>query len=63
VSVADDGIKFYLAYLVWDSRMVRGARALFMNDFADWFVAAAQTERDDADSDRDALRSYLAAAF
>jgi len=63
VSIADDGIAFYLAYLVWGCRMVGGAHGVFMNDFADWFIASAENERDDAALDREALRSYFAAAF
>src|SRR5262245_61035263 len=63
VRIPDDGITFYLAYLLWAGRMISSAYGSFMGDFADWFIAAVENERNDAASYRGELQSYFAAAF
>lgn len=63
VGSGDGWIDFYLAYLLWASRLVRTSHPGFMDDFADWFVAAVREEGMEADDFRGQLRTYYAAAF
>lgn len=56
-------LDFYLAYLLWASRMMRIAYPNFMEDFADWFIQTAADEGVDAEDFRDELRQLFATAF
>jgi hypothetical protein len=60
--VTDEGIEFYLAYLLWGGSMIRSAHPTLMEDFADWFIQSVSEERN-AEDFRDELRSYYATAF
>jgi hypothetical protein len=59
----DAGIRFYLAYLLWASHMIRNSHERLMDDFADWFVESARQEGRDAEDFRDELRLSFATAF
>jgi hypothetical protein len=63
VNSDDEGIAFYLAYLLWGGQMIREAYASFMDDFADWFIEAVRIGGDRAEDFRDELRLSLATAF
>jgi len=60
--VNDKEIKFYLAYLLWGSSMIRSAYPTLMEDFAAWFIETVSKERK-ADAFRDELRVSYATAF
>jgi hypothetical protein len=59
----DAGINFYLAYLLWASRMIRTAYPGFMDDFADWFIETVAGGVADAEDFQDELRLSFATAF
>ena len=63
VKTHDEGIAFYLAYLLWGGHLIRKAYASFMDDFADWFIETVRTEGEQAEDFRDQLRLSLAVAF
>jgi hypothetical protein len=60
--VHDEGIAFYLAYLLWGSYMICNAHPTLMEDFAAWFIETVSKERN-AEDFRDELRVSYATAF
>ncbi len=63
VDTGDEGIDFYLAYLLWASRSIRTGYRRLMDDFAEWFIGAVRDEGGKADDFRDELRLSYATAF
>jgi hypothetical protein len=59
----DGWIDFYLAYLLWTSRLVRASHPRFTAVFVDWFIRVVREEGMAADDFRGQLWSYYAAAF
>lgn len=58
----DECIRFYLAYLLWASHMIRNAHPALMEDFAAWFIETV-SEEESAENFRDELRMSYATAF
>jgi hypothetical protein len=60
--VHDEEIKFYLAYLLWGSSMIRSAYPTLMEDFAAWFIETVSKEGN-AEDFRKELRVSYATVF
>jgi hypothetical protein len=63
VDSGDEGIDFYLAYLLWASRSICTGYGRLMDDFADWFTEAVRGEGEEAEDFRGELRLAYATAF